>query len=246
MKSIKILLSIAILSTSFYACKKEEMIKDSNEVKFVSQSQNNLEAENVTSAASNLSNLGLVKVVFSRVGSMIIEGNPNIEKLLNMYNGSEKALKSAQDVFNQTQETNLYITFDRNGNAIASNIPSCPAGSTFDAFISNFCQVKPSDAMKLSITKYELNRNHLEFWDAMPVGTIENFESNVKSIQEKMPVGYTMQLEINTNSELNFIVLDSNGNPQETVSEPCGGSSGTTWFSGFAKLDCFRDFFSWI
>ncbi len=62
----------------------------------------------------------MIKIVFNKVGTMIIEGNPNLEKLINMYDASKTAIASANEVFAVTQQESLTITFDRNGNTIAS------------------------------------------------------------------------------------------------------------------------------
>jgi hypothetical protein len=226
MKTVKILIATAILSTSFYACKKEEMNIQPGEVTLKSSNQSNISPEGTFDASS-----GMIKIVFNKVGTMIIEGNPNLEKLINMYDASKTAIASANEVFEVTQQEILSITFDRNGNTIASNIPSVPVGSNIDTFINDFCHLTPVSDLKLSITKNSLERNYLEYWDAMPAGSIENFEASIRGLQDKMPQDYTLQIQIAPGQPVNVIILDPNGNPQNqinTTSDCSTGSSGST------------------
>ena len=131
MKTVKILIAIAILSTSFYACKKEEMNIQPGEVALENSNQANIKADGIFDASA-----GMINIVFNKVGTMIIEGNPNLEKLINMYDASKTAIASANEIFEVTQEETLSITFDRNGKTIASNIPAVPVGSNIDTFIN--------------------------------------------------------------------------------------------------------------
>jgi hypothetical protein len=103
MKTVKILIATAILSTSFYACKKEEMNMKSGEVTIQSSSQNNIAPEGSFDASS-----GMIKIIFNKVGTMVIEGNPKLEELLNMYNASNTAIASANEVFEVTQQEKVY------------------------------------------------------------------------------------------------------------------------------------------
>ncbi len=241
MKTVKILIVTAILSTSFYACKKEEMNMKAGEVNLESRSQNNLGTEGPLDATN-----GMIKVIFNRVGTMIIEGNPNLVNLLNMYNASSTAIASANEVFAVTQQESLTITFDKNGITIASNVPNIPVGSTIDTFINDFCHLAPPSALKLSITKNGLIRNYMEYWNAMPTGSIEIFEANVRNLQNTMPQNYTLQIEIMPGQAANVSVLDPDGNPQTTQTfDECTSSltAGFNYVGGY--LTCLSSL-SWF
>lgn len=210
MKPVKILIATALISSTFYACKKEEMNIKSGELVYESESQNNLGS--ITEPGTTT---GVIKVVFNKMGSMLIEGNPNLEYLLNMYNGSATAINSAKEVFDVKQQETLSIVFDNLGNTIASEIPSVPVGSNIDVFINDFCKVRPENDFKLAITKNSLERNYLEFWNALPAGSIENFENSIKQIQTEMQIGYTIRVQLNPGTQtINYTLLDPNGNPQ--------------------------------
>ena len=240
MKTVKILIATAILSTSFYACKKEEMNIKSGEVTLQSSSKNNITPEGTFDATS-----GMIKIIFNKVGTMIIEGNPNLEKLLSMYDASKTAIASANEVFEVTQQESLSITFDRNGYAVSSDIPKVLVGSNFDAFIFDFCKVKPSTPMTLAITKNNLTRNYEEFWDALPQGTSENFFSDIKKLQEELPLDYSLQLSFTENQSPVVIYLDENGNPQ-----PIGNSQDHCEGTGSGLINSmkctFENMFGWI
>ena len=209
MKTVKILIATAILSSSFYACKKEEMNMKAGEVTLENSSQNNIKPEGTFDASS-----GMIKIIFNKLGTMVIEGNPNLEKLLSMYDASKTAIASANEVFEVTQQESLSVTFDKNGNTIASNIPKVPVGSTIETFINDFCHLAPANEINLSITKNSLERNYLEYWNAMPIGSIENFEANVRNLQSKMPLNYTLQIKIAPGEAASITILDDKGNPQ--------------------------------
>ncbi len=242
MKTVKILIATAILSTSFYACKKEEMNIKSGEVTLQSSSQNNIAPEGTFDASS-----GMIKIIFNKVGTMVIEGNPNLEKLISMYNASNTAIASANEVFEVTQDESLSVTFDRNGNTIASNIPKVPVGSTIETFINDFCHLAPANDIKLSITKNSLERNYLEYWNAMPAGSIESFEASVRQLQNQMPQDYTLQIQIASDSPVNISVLDPNGNPQPTQQVTTCMTGVTfnplSWPGG--ALNCIGNAFGW-
>jgi hypothetical protein len=209
MKTVKILIATAILSTSFYACKKEEMNMKSGEVTLQSSSKNNITPEGTFDATS-----GMIKIIFNKMGTMIIEGNPNLENLITMYDASKTAIASANEVFEVTQQESLSVTFDRYGNTIASNIPTVPVGSTIDTFINDFCKLSPNSDWNLTISKNNLERNYMEYWNAMPSGSIETFEASIRNLQSKMPQGYTLQIQLSQGQALNMTLIDSNGNPQ--------------------------------
>lgn len=224
MKTVKILIATAILSTSFYACKKEEMNIKSGEVTLQSSSQNNIAPEGTFDASS-----GMIKIIFNKVGTMVIEGNPNLEKLISMYNASNTAIASANEVFEVTQDESLSVTFDRNGYAVSSDIPKVLVGSNIDAFIFEFCKVKPSTPMTLEITKNNLKRNYEEFWNALPDGANQDFLNTIKNLQEELPIGYNLQLSFTENQAPSVIYLDENGNPQpiqQSQTNCEGGGSG--------------------
>ncbi len=243
MKTVKILIAIAILSTSFYACKKEEMNIQPGEVALENSNQANIKADGIFDASA-----GMINIVFNKVGTMIIEGNPNLEKLINMYDASKTAIASANEIFEVTQEETLSITFDRNGKTIASNIPAVPVGSNIDTFINDFCKLTTDNDILLSITKDNIERNYKEYWDAMPTGSIESFESSVRGLQDKMPQGYTLQIQIAPGKPANVTVLDSNGNPQNQTSDlsaSCNpGIAGYAFGTVGALIYCFTS--SWF
>jgi len=78
----------------------------------------------------------------------------------------------------------------------------------------------------------------MEFWNAMPVGIEENLIRSIKSCQENLPIGYTMQLELTTNNQFNLLVLDGNGNPQPTQNSQtnCESSGSSGFFNSIACL----------
>ncbi len=230
MKTVKILIAAAILSTSFYACKKEEMNLKSGEVKIESRSQNKLGAEGAMDAAN-----GMIKVIFNRVGTMIIEGNPNLEKLLNMYNASGVAIASAKTIFENNPQNQLSIIFDKDGTAIASDIPEVQIGSSIDAFIFQFCNLKPTAAMTLSISKNNITRNFEEFWNALPEGANQKFLAQVRNLQDELPMNYSLQVSFTENQNPSIIYLDENGNPQPIQnSTAICNSNGTGWITDIA------------
>lgn len=216
MKTVKILIATAILSTSFYACKKEEMNIKSGELNLESSSQNKLTSEGAFDASS-----GMIKIVFNKVGTMIIEGNPNLEKLISMYNASTTAIASANEVFETTQEEKLVITFDAYGNTISSNVPNVPVGSTIETFIYDFCHLSPKNAFELYITKNNVEKNYIEYWNAMPIGSLEKFESSLRELQSRIPVNYSLQIQIIPGQAANLTILDANGNPQPQSIKDC-------------------------
>jgi hypothetical protein len=240
MKTVKILIATAILSTSFYACKKEEMNIQPGEVTLNSSNQSNISPEGTFDASS-----GMIKIVFNKVGTMIIEGNPNLEKLISMYDASKTAIASAKEVFETTEQESLSITFDRNGYAVTSDIPEILVGSNIDAFIFEFCKVKPSDPMTLEITKGNIKRNYEEFWNALPVGTNEKFLTEIKKLQEELPIGYNLQLSITENQAPVVIYLDENGDPQPigNSTNGCSGGGSGYWHD---FLCSFENLSQWI
>ena len=239
MKTVKILIATAILSTSFYACKKEEMNIKSGEVTLQSSSKNNITPEGTFDATS-----GMIKIIFNKVGTMIIEGNPNLEKLLSMYDASKTAIASANEVFEVTQQESLSITFDRNGYAVSSDIPKVQIGSSIDAFIFQFCNLKPTAAMTLSISKNNITRNFEEFWNALPEGANQKFLSQVRNLQDELPMNYSLQVSFTENQNPSIIYLDENGNPQpvQHSTEECN-TNGTGWITDLA---CALGIFGWI
>jgi hypothetical protein len=237
MKTVKILIATAILSTSFYACKKDEMNIQPGEVKLESRSQNKLGAEGAMDATN-----GMIKVIFNRVGTMIIEGNPNLEKLLNMYNASGVAIASANTIFENNPQNQLSIIFDKDGIAIASDVPKVQIGSSIDAFIFQFCNLKPTAAMTLSISKNNITRNFEEFWNALPEGANQKFLSQVRNLQDELPMNYSLQVSFTENQNPSIIYLDENGNPQPVLNptQHCN-TNGTGWISDLACA-----LFSWL
>lgn len=244
MKTVKILIALAILSTSFYACKKEEMNIKSGEVNIEKSSQINSSLE-----TAPLEGNGMFEIIFNKLGTMVIKGNPNLEKLLIMYNASETAIVSANKIFTTTNEEILAITFDKEGNTISSNIPSVPIGSTIETFIYDFCNLLPKEAVKLTISKNKLERNLNEYWNAMPKGTLENFEKNLLQLQDRMPKDYSIQVEIAKNEIPKITVLDGNANPQifENLGSCGTGLSLSNAFSySGGWLKCVSDAFNWF
>ena len=232
MKTVKILIATAILSTSFYACKKDEMNMKASKANMQSETKNNMDSEEVLNTTS-----GTIKVVFDKMGTMVIEGNPNLEKLISMYNASSTAINAAREVFQITEKEQLSIIFDRDGYAVASDIPKVLVGSNIDAFIYQFCKVKPSSPMTLEITKNNLTRNYEEFWNALPAGMNESFLSDIKNLQKELPMNYTIQVSFTENQSPSAIYLDGNGDPQ-----PIGNSqancestySNPGWMASFS------------
>jgi len=240
MKTVKFLIVTAILSTSFYACKKEEMNIKSSEVSLLSDNQNSSSLEE----SGDLTD-GMIRIVFSNVGAMVIEGNPNLEKLISMYNASETAINSAKEVFELTNDDKLSIVFDRDGYAVASDIPKVLIGSSIDAFIFDFCKVKPMKAMTLEISKDNLTRNYEEFWNALPEGVNESFLSQIKELQAELPMNYSLKVSFEQNQAPSVIYLDENGDPQ-----PIQNSQAhcVTIGSGYViSVSCFfKNFIGWI
>jgi hypothetical protein len=234
MKTVKILIATAILSTTFYACKKEEMNMKSGEVNLESSSQNNIASETTFDATS-----GMIKVIFDKMGTMVIEGSPNLEKLISMYDASETAIASANEVFALTQKESLSVTFDRNGNTIASNIPTVPVGSTIDVFINDFCKLTPPNDLKISITKDNLERNYIEYWNAMPIGAMESFESNLRILQSKIPANHTLQIKVAVGQPAQVNIIDPLGNPQNSqISSTCMSGVGFGFTAAGGWLYC--------
>jgi hypothetical protein len=181
----------------------------------------------------------MIKIIFNKVGTMIIEGNPNLEKLLSMYDASKTAIASANEVFEVTQQESLSITFDRNGYAVSSDIPKVLVGSNIDAFIFDFCKVKPSTPMTLAITKNNLTRNYEEFWNALPQGTTQKFAKDIISLQGELPLDYSLQISFTDNQNPTVIYLDENGNPQP-IQNTVGNcqKTGSGWG---VDLGCFME-----
>lgn len=240
MKTVKILIATALLSTTFYACKKEEMNMKTGEIVLQSNVQNDLTSENTSELPSVSTDLsqGIVKIIFYKIGKMIIEGNPNLENLISMYNASETAIASANKVFEITQQECLTITFDRNGNTISSNVPTVPVGSNIDTFIKVFCQLAPTSSVNLSITKDNLDRNYTEYWNAMPAGTIEYFEASIRKLQNQIPLNHTLQIQILPGQSANVSIVDPNGNVQtlQSLFQCQSNYSGFSYIGGL--LDC--------
>lgn len=211
----------------------------SGEVTIQSSSQNNITPEGSFDASS-----GMIKIIFNKVGTMVIEGNPKLEELLNMYNASNTAIASANEVFEVTQQENLSITFDRNGYAVSSDIPKVLVGSNIDAFIFEFCKVKPSTPMTLEITKNNLKRNYEEFWNALPDGANQDFLNKVKNLQEELPIGYSLQLSFKEDQTPTVIYLDENGDPQPIQQTQTNCEEGGSGF--FNSVKCIFEGISWV
>ena len=239
MKTVKFLIATALISTSFYACKKEEINIKAKSTTHQCQNSNSLEQVAAVGTAN-----GMIKIVFDNIGNMVIEGNPNLDKLITMYNASSTAIQAAQEVFNINPQEKLSILFDRDGNTIASDIPAVPVGTTIDAFINNFCHIKPTSAMIVKVTKSTLTKNHEEFWNALPEGANQKFSAQVAQLQEELPLGYSLQVSFSENESPNIIYLDENGNPQP-VQNPNSNcqSTGTGWV---IYLKCFFDDSTWF
>jgi hypothetical protein len=89
-----------------------------------------------------------------------------------------------------------------------------PVGSTIDTFISDFCHLKPTNEIKLTITRNNIERNYMEYWNAMPIGSIESFETSLRKLQNGLPENFTLQVKIAPGQVASVTVLDDNGNPQ--------------------------------
>ena len=177
---------------------------------------------------------GMIKIVFDNIGNMVIEGNPNLDKLITMYNASSTAIQAAQEVFNINPQEKLSILFDRDGNTIASDIPAVPVGTNIDAFISNFCKIKPTSAMIVKVTKSTLTKNHEEFWNALPEGANQKFTEQVAHLQQELPLGYSLQVSLSENESPNIIYLDENGNPQPVQNSYFNcGTTGNGYYNLF-------------
>lgn len=240
MKTLQILITAALFITTFNACKKEELNMNSTDVTLERKSENRASLENNPDIQN-----GMIKIIFNEVGTMIIEGNPNLENLITMYNATATAITSAKEVFETTEQESLSITFDKYGIAIASEIPRVLVGSTIDSFIFDYCKVKPDSPMMLEITKNSLNRNHEEIWNAMPQGFNQDFASAIENLQNELPLNYSLRITLAENQNPSVVYLDENGDPQplQNSNQNCKGNF-TPSFS-MSTIYCAVAYFGW-
>jgi hypothetical protein len=208
MKSVKILIAALILASTFNACKKDEITSQPGEVGLSSKGSNkNMEAVAADEAAADAA----TTVVFDVQGNITVKGNAGLEKLI----GSEVAIANAnaavRDIFSLSGSNQLSIAFDKAGNTISSDIPKVPVGSTMINLVIDVCGLSSVEELKVTITKSEIIRNHMEYWNAIPAGNLQSFYDVAAQVQNDLPEGHSFTVEFATGQEPRITMTDENG-----------------------------------
>ena len=208
MKSVKILIAALILASTFNACKKDEITSQPGEVGLSSKGSNkNVEAVVADEVAADAA----TTVVFDIEGNVTVKGNIGLEKLI----GSEEAIANAnaavKDIFSISGSNQLSIAFDKAGNTISSDIPKVPVGSTMSNLVIDVCGLSSVEEMKVTITKSEIIRNHMEYWNAIPAGNLQSFYDVAAQVQNDLPEGHSFTVEFATGQEPRITMTDENG-----------------------------------
>ncbi|MFN4811651.1 MAG: hypothetical protein ACK5JQ_03605 [Bacteroidota bacterium] len=208
MKSVKILIAALILASTFNACKKDEITSQPGEVGLSSKGSNkNVEAVVADEVAADAA----TTVVFDLEGNITVKGNIGLEKLI----GSEEAIANAnaavRDIFSLSGSNQLSIAFDKAGNTISSDIPKVPVGSTMSNLVIDVCGLSSVEEMKVTITKSEIIRNHMEYWNAIPAGNLQSFYDVAAQVQNDLPEGHSFTVEFATGQEPRITMTDENG-----------------------------------
>ena len=140
-----------------------------------------------------------------------VKGNIGLEKLI----GSEEAIANAnaavKDIFSISGSNQLSIAFDKAGNTISSDIPKVPVGSTMSNLVIDVCGLSSVEEMKVTITKSEIIRNHMEYWNAIPAGNLQSFYDVAAQVQNDLPEGHSFTVEFATGQEPRITMTDENG-----------------------------------
>jgi hypothetical protein len=208
MKSVKILIAALILASTFNACKKDEITSQPGEVGLSSKGSNkNVEAVVADEVAADAA----TTVVFDVQGNITVKGNAGLEKLI----GSEEAIANAnaavRDIFSLSGSNQLSIAFDKAGNTISSDIPKVPVGSTMINLVIDVCGLSSVEELKVTITKSEIIRNHMEYWNAIPAGNLQSFYDVAAQVQNDLPEGHSFTVEFATGQEPRITMTDENG-----------------------------------
>jgi hypothetical protein len=208
MKSVKILIAALILASTFNACKKDEITSQPGEVGLSSKGSNkNMEAVAADEAAADAA----TTVVFDVQGNITVKGNAGLEKLI----GSEEAIANAnaavRDIFSLSGSNQLSIAFDKAGNTSSSDIPKVPVGSTMINLVIDVCGLSSVEELKVTITKSEIIRNHMEYWNAIPAGNLQSFYDVAAQVQNDLPEGHSFTVEFATGQEPRITMTDENG-----------------------------------
>lgn len=208
MKSVKILIAALIIASTFNACKKDEITSQPGEVGLSSKGSNkNMEAVAADEAAADAA----TTVVFDVQGNITVKGNAGLEKLI----GSEEAIANAnaavRDIFSLSGSNQLSIAFDKAGNTISSDIPKVPVGSNMSNLVIDVCGLSSVEELKVTITKSEIIRNHMEYWNAIPAGNLQSFYDVAAQVQNDLPEGHSFTVEFATGQEPRITMTDENG-----------------------------------
>ncbi|MFN7691519.1 MAG: hypothetical protein ACK5QU_10600, partial [Bacteroidota bacterium] len=103
------------------------------------------------------------------------------------------------------------IAFDKAGNTISSDIPKVPVGSTMSNLVIDVCGLSSVEEMKVTITKSEIIRNHMEYWNAIPAGNLQSFYDVAAQVQNDLPEGHSFTVEFATGQEPRITMTDENG-----------------------------------
>ena len=208
MKSVKILIAALILASTFNACKKDEITSQPGEVGLSSKGSNkNVEAVVADEVAADAS----TTVVFDLEGNITVKGNIGLEKLISSEEAIASANAAVKDIFSLTGRNQLSIAFDKAGNTISSDIPKVPVGSTMSNLVIDVCGLSSVEEMKVTITKSEIIRNHMEYWNAIPAGNLQSFYDVAAQVQNDLPEGHSFTVEFATGQEPRITMTDENG-----------------------------------
>jgi hypothetical protein len=208
MKSVKILIAALILASTFNACKKDEITSQPGEVGLSSKGSN----KNVESVvADEVAADAATTVVFDLEGNITVKGNIGLEKLISSEEAIANANAAVKDIFSISGSNQLSIAFDKAGNTISSDIPKVPVGSTMSNLVIDVCGLSSVEEMKVTITKSEIIRNHMEYWNAIPAGNLQSFYDVAAQVQNDLPEGHSFTVEFATGQEPRITMTDENG-----------------------------------
>ena len=184
MKSVKILIAALILASTFNACKKDEITSQPGEVGLSSKGSNkNVEALVADEVAADAATI----VVFDLEGNITVRGNIGLEQLISSEEAITSANAAVEDIFSLTGKNQLSIAFDKAGTTISSDIPQVPVGSNLNNLIFEVCGIKAADEMIVTVTKNDLIRTHLDYWNAIPAANLQTFYDAVEQFQNDLP-----------------------------------------------------------
>jgi hypothetical protein len=77
--------------------------------------------------------------------------------------------------------------------------------------VIDVCGLSSVEELKVTITKSEIIRNHMEYWNAIPAGNLQSFYDVAAQVQNDLPEGHSFTVEFATGQEPRITMTDENG-----------------------------------